>query len=403
MHHATTTVQHHHHDSRRGGIHRTRSRLPLLALLAATTASPLLAQTTSAAPRLDWKLDGRAQLDHARFDGVYTDTGASANAFYLRRVNLGATVRWHPQWRAAAELEADSDGDIALDSAFVGWAPRPGLQLRLGRIDPDFGLDQATSTSWTLGTERSALWDLAPDVADSNAGVGLRADGHGRRWHASGGLYDKRDHRALVARGVWMPAVGRGTVLQLGASAAHSGDWRGNGRIRTRLGVRGVSEDPAGRRSTLGAAAALPDAYRGDTAFGLEAAWQHGRWLLQAEALQRRLGAGDGVAARTARGAYVQAAWSITGEARRHDEERARFGRARPLDTRWGAWEVFGRIDQLGVQGGGDATVHTVGVGWTAAEHWRALLNLHHGRSDDANAAGKRSGLGLSARVQAVF
>ena len=99
--------------------------------------------------------------------------------------------------------------------------------------------------------------------------------------------------------------------------------------------VRGVSEAPEGRRSTLGAAAVPPDAYRGDTALGVEAAWQQGRWLLQAEALQRRLGAGNGVAARSARGAYVQAAWSITGEARRHDEERARFGRARPLDTRW--------------------------------------------------------------------
>lgn len=167
--------------------------------------------------------------------------------------------------------------------------------------------------------------------------------------------------------------------------------------------VRGVTENDLGRRSTLGEAAMPPGAYDSDAAVAVEAAWQRGPWMLQAEALQRRLGGTGGQAGRAARGAYVLAAWSITGEPRRYDAERGRFRGARPADPRWGAWEVFYRFDSLTVSDGGSATVHTTGLGWTATDTWRALFNVHRAASDNANPLGQTRGTGLSARLQALF
>ncbi len=353
--------------------------------------------------RLEWRFGGRLHVDHSNFDGVYSRDGARHSATYLRRATASGSVRWHPQWRFSAAVEYDPETKFELDVYALSWQPKKNLELRLGRIDPDFGLDQSGSGNWTYGVERSAIWDLAPDVADSGGGTGLRADAHGDRWQASLGMYDQRDRTAVTGRAVFTPLDKDRNRVHLGASLSVSRSDDDNGRIRSRLAVRGVTEDDLGRRSTLGEAAVLPGRYDGDTVLGVEAAWQRGALMLQAEGLQRRLAGAGGQADRLAQGAYVLAAWSITGEPRRYDGTRGRFGSAKPRNERWGAWEVFYRLDGLDVDDGRSATVHTVGLGWTASDTWRALLNLHHARSSDANPLGDRTGTGLSARLQAVF
>lgn len=258
----------------------------LAMLLLAAAATPLWAQPNpkaasaqrtaqaAAGNGLQWRYYGRVQVDHARFDGVYADDGASHSATYLRRATLGGSVQWHPQWRASGAIELDSDGQLTLDTLALAWRPRDSLTLRAGRIDPDFGLEHSTSSNWTWGVERSAIWDLAPDLADAGKGAGLRMDVRGAGWQASAGVYDKRGDSAAVARAVWRPLDAGSQRLHLGASVATSFGWQDDGRIRTRLGVRGVSEDALGRRSTLGPAALAPAGYDGDSAFGIEALWQ---------------------------------------------------------------------------------------------------------------------------------
>jgi phosphate-selective porin OprO/OprP len=342
----------------------------------------------------EWTLGGRVQLDATQFDGVYSVDGRTHGAAYLRRAEVELGLRWHPRWRAELALEADSGLDLQVPTAYVAWLPWRTLELKFGRVDPDFGLEPSSSTNWGFGVERAAIWDLAPEVASADEGFGLRADLHGPGWHGSAGLYDKRSHRAATGRLVWLPRVGGGQVVPLGASLALTRGLQGDGRIRTRLGVRGVSENDAGRRSQL--ADAGP--FDGDRAMGLEAAWQHGPWMLQAEAVDRRVGAGQG-----ALGTSVLGAWSWTGSVRRHDERRARFGRPTGHVGPWGHWEAFVRAERLQADPGRSASLFTVGVSWAAEHTWRALVNLHQARSEDDNAAGDTRGVGVAARLQATF
>jgi phosphate-selective porin OprO/OprP len=349
-----------------------------LALLTAAAPAQTGARTPAPTPAaqppfglpadLQWSFGGRVHLDHGQFDGVYSDMGSRHSATYLRRASATGAVRWHPQWRFSAALEYDAEDKLVLDLYALSWKPRRDVELRLGRVDPDFGMEQSGSGNWTYGVERSAIWDLAPGVADSGGGTGLRADGHGDGWQASLGVYDQRGNSAVVARAVVTPLDKNRNRLHLGASLFVAQGFSGDGRIRSRLGVRAVTENDAGRRSTLGRAAAAPGVYDGDTSFGVEAAWQVGRLMLQAEGLQRRLAGAGGQGDRLAQGAYVLAAWSITGEPRRYDDARGRFRSAKPADARWGAWEVFYRLDGLDVDDGRSATVHTAGIGWTAAK-----------------------------------
>ena len=364
-------------------------------MTAGTTAGP--------GSTLDWRFSGRLHFDHSTFNRVYTRDGRSHGSTYLRRADLGASVRWHPTWRASTLLERDGDGRLNWAAASIDWMPREGLELRVGRIDPDFGMEQSGSSSWSVGVERSSIWDLAPDVADSADGFGLRMDTHDRGWQASAGVYDKRDHNAWVARAVMLPLNRKRMRLHVGASIATTQGWHDDGRIRTRLGVRGVTEHDDGRRSTLGRAARAPAAHDNDTAIAIEVAWQKGPWMLQSELLQRRLSGMNGQPARTAQGAYVQLAWFVTGEQRRYDDRRGRFGGARPAHPDGGAWEMFYRLDGLEVKRARSATVHTAGLSWTAHSTWRAIVSLHRARSGEANDLGQSTGTGVSARLQAQF
>jgi phosphate-selective porin OprO/OprP len=395
---------------------RGRRAAVLAAAVAVVSVTPLQAQTRPAAPSPaapapstgpTWDWSARAQIDHGSFDGVYTRNGSSRSATYLRRGDVSGQLRWGRQWRAAAALQMDSDGKVELDLAALAYLPRDGLRLSAGRIDPDFGHDNAMSSSWSHGIERSAIWDLSSEVHDANGGLGLRVDAHGKGWHASGGLYDLRERHAFIARGVWLPSTQKGRVLQLGASVAVSGSADDDGRIRSRLAVRGVSEDGLGRRSTLAEAVSRPAGYEGDRQFGVEAAWQQGPVLLLAESLSRTLDARAGAPSRSASGLTATLAWSPTGQARRHSEEAARFGRPERAGTPWGAWEVFYRFDNLAARDDQDgtrkATVHTLGTSWFADEHWRVMLNVHRATSDDPNAVGERDGAGWALRLQGTF
>jgi phosphate-selective porin OprO and OprP len=381
-----------------------------LLLLAASTACAQPVRASQAAEQPGWRLPalpesldigGRLQIDHSRFSGVTTRDGRSASATYARRAELSLGWRLDRDWRLSATVGYD-DGRWLVDSAAVRWNWHENLSLRAGRIDPDVGLDNANSSSWTAGIERAAIWDLAPGVADSEEGFGLRADAHGAGWHASAGVYDKRSRQALVGRAVWMHTWGDG-VLQLGGSAARARGDTDDGRVRTRLGLRGVSEDTAGRRSDLAPAVDLPQGYDGDTVTALELAVQHGAWLLQAEWLGRRFDAVGGAPARSVSGHSVQLAWSPDGQARRHDERAARFGRPQGDGRRLGRWELFVRLDTLSGVDGLDAQVHTLGASWFLDRHWRVSANVVGNRSADPNTVGDRKGRGFVLRGQAVF
>lgn len=364
----------------------------LLALAAAEVSAGL--------PDID--LAARVQLDHGRFSGVVTRDGRPASATYVRRAEISAAVRPAPRWRLAATLAREDDRAV-LDTAAVSWRPHDGLQLRAGRVDPDFGLDNTNSSSWTAGIERSAIWDLAPGIADATRGWGARADAHGPGWHASAGLYDKRDRTSLVGRGVWLPAAAPSRVLQLGASLARSVGMDDSGRVRTRLGLRGVTEDPAGRRRDLAPSLRAPARYGSESVLGLELALQHGPWLLQAEALGRRLDAGTGAPSRSVSGRSVQLAWAPDGGHRRHDPTDASFGRPAGDDLAAGRWELFYRHDRLSGTAGQAARVQTLGASWFMGATWRVSANVVSNRSDDANSRGQRSGRGHVLRLQAMY
>ncbi len=396
------------------GMRERRLASTLLAgvLLAAMPASAEQKRPTDGPSVPSLKLDGRLHLQHDAFDGIYSEDGTRRSATYSRRARLGASGRLPWRLRYAVDVDFEPGGRTFLKTAALGWGGLPVGTLRIGRFDPDFGFEQAISSNWTTAIERSAIWDLSADIADIGKGLGLQFDHAAQRWYGSAGAFDGEQSRGIVARAAFTPIAGAQRIVHLGLSLASEKLDDDDGQLRSRLGVRGVSEHDRGNRVTLARDLDGSARYARHRLVGLEFAAAAGPWSVQAEALQRRLS--GGAPARRARGHYVQLAWTLTGESRPYEIDGAKFGRIEAANRRLGAWELFARHDWLDVRGQpglldggrdrGRAQVRVFGVNWYARDWLRLAANVVHARTDGiVNDVDDDVGDALSLRLQMVY
>ena len=203
------------------------------------------------------------------------------------------------------------------------------------------------------------------------------------------------------------------------APLADIADTAFDGRIRSRLGMRGVSTSGGndagtnGNRLLLGGANGLPaGSYDDDSAWGVEAAWAMGPFSVQGEYIKREMEA-DAAAFDDieAEGYYAQLAYTLTGEARGY--KLGKFDAVKPENKQIGAWEVFYRYDNLSVEDDSvgidasddvEAKVHNLGVNWYVNE--AVKLSGVYVKADvdnQENANGDDSGDGFVVRAQYVF
>lgn len=385
-----------------------------------------------------FKLGGRIQADYSRFDGFYTKNGDTADAGYFRRafIELGGVLYKDWAYQINYDLSQNSGGDNRKEDgyfdeaslAYNGFAP---LSIKVGRFDPEFGLEKATSSKWVTAQERTAAYDLIDWTNGHNGGLGIQLSGSAAdSFYGSVGVFSKdaanttKDGDSTTQfnlRGVFAPLHEAGNVLHFGVNFAQRdlSDTAFDGRIRSRLGMRGVSTDGGqdagdnGNRLTLGGAEVTPaGAFGDDTAWGLEAAWAMGPFSLQGEYVARTLEAdSNGYDDIDAEGYYVQAAYTLTGEARNY--KLGKFDSVKPSNKQIGAWEIFYRYDHLSVDDDNgsfasrddvEGKVHNLGLNWYANESVKISGAYVKAKVDNAtNSNGDDDGDGFVIRAQYVF
>jgi phosphate-selective porin OprO and OprP len=381
--------------------------------LVVKTKSGLEVATTD--DQFSFKLGGRIQADFDQFDGVYTLNGRTADSAYLRRSRLELSGKAYRDW--GYELAVDfSSPDTPIKDAFISYSGFDPVTIKVGRFDPDFGMDNATSSKWTTAMESSMITDLAPWASDHDEGMGVQVLGSTDSLYGSASILrpssnedeNGRSRKNYNLRGVFAPKATAGDVLHFGVSYAYNDAEDFDGRIRTRMGVRGVSENSNGNRPDF--APKVDGAFDGDAAWGLEFAYAAGPFSLQSEYLRRTIDAQRESARndRKATGYYGQLAYTLTGEARGYKIDGASFGSIKPENKQLGAWEVFYRYDRANVEEhdflDNTARVQTVGVNWYANEAVKVSANyLMAKTSSVANYDDDTSGDALSLRLQYVF
>ncbi len=370
-----------------------------------------------------FKLGGRIQADFDQFDGVYTKNGKSANEAYFRRAILELSGTVYHDWKYVFNLNFAEDGSSKWDQASITYTGFKPVNVKIGRFDPDFGLEKATSSKWISTIERSIIYDAGDWVNDKKDGMGVQVSGTTGMFYGSAGINRAKgnednngsNNNTYNMRAVVAPMAEAGNVLHFGLNYAKRSTEDFDGRIRSRLGVRGTTEDSKnGNRPTF--AASQAGQFDSDSAWGLEAAYAMGPFSVQSEYLRRNIDAKSGSAMkdRQVDGYNVQLAYTLTGEARGYKLNGGKFDGIKPTNKQIGAWEMVYRYDNLTVtdadmDGTGrfydtKAKVHTVGVNWYANNAIKVSANYLKATTDKvANTANDDSGDAISLRVQYVF
>jgi phosphate-selective porin OprO/OprP len=390
-----------------------------------------------------FKLGGRVQADYSSFDGFYTKNGDNGDAAYFRRAYLELGGVAYTDWAYQINYDfsensgnssgAPSSGNFDEASfSYTGFAP---LTIRAGRFDPDFGLEKATSSKWVTALERSAASETLDWVNTHQDGLGLQVQYLISNWgYASTSLTSKDANdtdgesvKQFNGRFVVAPFAEAGNVLHFGLNVAQRDlkDVAGaDVRFRSRLGMRGVDTNGGnaagnlGNRAVFGGTNSTTQFWDQDKAYGVEAAWATGPFSLQGEYFNRKTesdGAQDDL---KGDGYYVQAAYTLTGEARGY--KMGKFDAVKPANKEIGAWEIYYRYDSLNVDNDTAVTattgtflreaddtsakVHNLGVNWYANEAVKISGMYTKVKTDKiTNINGDDDGDGFVIRAQYVF
>jgi len=338
-----------------------------------------------------YDVSGKVRLRNDTFDELYSNDGKQITESYLRRADVELTGMLFQTLDYEFELKANNKGEVGVKTATFGYQFPYGFSVTAGRLDPDFGLEMTSSSSWSVGVERSAIWDLAPDAGDGGKGEGVVFRQTGKHHFFSVSGFDLNEYTTLNSRIVYAPIKKKKHVLHLGFSYADSQGFESNGRIRSDLAVRGVDISDNGNTTQL-ARAKADDSYNDDKVKVYELAYLRGPLSIQAEQLERELSAVLPVNDRIATGRYIQLAYTLTGEHRSYKMDTATFGKIKPKSA-WGAWEVFYRKDWLSTEGEigllsrqrsqGDAEVDVLGVNWYGRDYFKLSANYLEGYAID--------------------
>ncbi|VVN64500.1 OprO/OprP family phosphate-selective porin [Pseudomonas fluorescens] len=405
-------------------------------------------EVATADKEFSFKLGGRIQADYSQFDGVYTKNGDTADAAYFRRAFLELSGVLYTDWAYTINYDfshntGDTDNGY-FDEASLAYNGFKPVSIKVGRFDPDFGLEKATSSKWVTAPERNVAYDMIDWANGHQNGLGLQVSStFADSFYASAGIFSKDTDdtdgdsiKQANGRFVFAPMHEAGSVVHFGVNVASRdvSDTAFDSRYRTRMGMRGVETlggndaGTNGNRPVLGGSSASPaGSYDRDDAVGLEAAFAFGPASLQGEYIARKTRADSSAFEDVeGRGFYAQAAYTLTGESRGY--KVGKFDAIKPANKSIGAWELFYRYDSLTVEddnittasltrdvGDAEVKVHNLGVNWYANEAVKISATYLKAKTDNvtnataasngtpAQRTGDDSGDGFVVRAQYVF
>lgn len=361
-----------------------------------------------------------AEADRAR------DLGDGTN---FRRVRLGIEGKAWGDWNYNLMFDFGGSGVEEagkINNAYIEYAGFQPLRLRVGAFAPITGLEDATSNTASLFPERAAVTELVRGFAGGDGRTGAAALANGDRWSVFAAVTGATvttsafdEQLGAIGRVTYLPVKGLDYLVHVGASA----------NVIVNPATTGPDVAPAGAASPVrlrerpemrvdGTRLIDTGAIDADglAAYGLELGAQMKALTLQGEYFWIDVDRRNSVLADPSfNGWYAQAAWTLTGQARRYNTANGGFDVPRvetPFSLKgktWGIWEVAARWSELdldylaGAAGtapvastirGGRQEIFTVGLNWYPNNNVRFLADYQHVDVDRLSPGGTAFGAG---------
>lgn len=303
-----------------------------------------------------------------QFDSVFVDRGPPPldDVDDWRRQRLALVGRLPGEGDFKIEYDFASD---AFTDAYVRFPLARG-KLTAGQFKVPFSAEHLASSSQLVFTENAVAGLFAPGRR-----LGLQYAQHGEGWGAQGAVYGEDLDEAgpdlgLAARGWWFGDAGGDARWHVAAATTHEAlrDSQIRFRMRPEVGRFGPTWLDGGR--FLGADHLLRT--------GLEAGYQVGGLVLSGEWFRASFDAAGGH--RSARGGYLQAAWTVHGPGRSYDPSSGLFVGPKGSDG-LGQVELAVRYGSARIPrtGGGEAGQRgfSLGANLQYGKHLRFMLDRH--------------------------
>jgi len=354
------------------------------------------------------------------------DSGVNA-----RRARLGVVGKFMGDWQYTFiyDFGGSSDGGLGA-SAGNGGAPTSGIEnayvsytglkpfaIEGGYMDVPWTLDEATSSNDIMFMERSSSQVIATSLGggDFRSAIGIRGNTD-RLW---GGVYltgptsgashswPASEQDALLTRVSYQVLQDKDYSFHIGGNALwllHNAGAAGGLPATLTLSDRPeLRIDPTAILST-GALAGVD----GAQVYGAEAAAGVGSFFVQGEYFHYDIDRMFGAPSLSFNGGYVEASYTLTGEARKYSPGSGAYSSITPAHpfsrdgSGWGAWEIAGRYSTIDLNdnsnslaglaaigglpfgvSGGQQTVYTVGLNWYVNRNVRLMFDYLHGEIDN--------------------
>lgn len=362
--------------------------VPRAAFAAAAMAVGLAAGGQAWAEGFSFEPRGRIQVDLQHRDWDVRDEDDTD--LYIRRLFIGAQGRIVGDWRYKLDLVVTPGGEaVGVDDAFIEYRG-DGWTLFIGEHNITAPLEERTSSLDSPFAERSSLVNAFGYAR--RTGFGVRTGGghwsaalaiQGGSMNGADGEGDVDESRAYSTRLTFAPIAREGRVVHIGAHVRHRTKNDAPQRIRVR---------PQNARDTrwIDAASLAANRMARDNAYGGELVLVHGPLSLQGETVFLR-GETPLGETRNFSAFYVDAYWSLTGEARTYQPEQGVFEAVAPAAPLggggFGHWALSARYDHADLSDGddpnrGEQTAYALGLDWVPVENVRFKLNFAHSDMD---------------------
>lgn len=321
-----------------------------------------------------FKLGGKLQWDATNFDGLMA--AAEKDPFedtfntFIRRGEIGMEGVAYTDWDWGIRLSYDDSADgseTTVDRAFIAYNGLDFAAITIGRFGVDYGLENATSSSWITAIERPFMYDFLNGDEDTKFGVNAKHSGDNYGLMAQVATYDDRHHETegnnerfgYTLRAHWAPYLQGNDVVHLAANFHNSEADDDRARARTRMGIRSDQDF----RLTLGDVAVADK----DNEWVLEAGAQFGSFRAQSEYFQRAI-SGENTTGTKAdvdvSGFNAQVSYMF-GAQRGYKGSDGKWDK--PTDMK-GTWEVFARYEQATVDSDSAAIPGNLGMAGIVAQ-----------------------------------
>ncbi len=316
-----------------------------------------------------FQFGGRVMVDAGAVD---EDVSEHDSGTEFRRVRMFAKGTLHHDWGYKVQVDY-ADDEVNLKDAYLKYKP---WGVTIGQFKQPLSLEELTSSKYITFMERSL-----PTVFATSHRIGVGINKGGSNWSAAASIYggdsaddeDGQEGYGVGARVTFAPIAEKTRAIHLGLAAAQEEPQDDGDDVRFRQRPEFHVTDT--RIVDTGTITNVDDTTR----YGVEAAGVFGPFSVQAEYLAVDVSRDSGLQDYDFDGSYVSASWFLTGESRPYSAKKGKFGRVKPKNKKYGAWELGLRystldLDDADIQGGEEDNI-TLGLNWYATPNVRIMAN----------------------------